>query len=73
MTAGFLYGPHSDALIGWVPIRTNVPGIDICDQMPKLARHMQHAAILHFVLGEYPVPDAFTPMTGARPLTDVIG
>src|SRR3954447_882867 len=28
---------------------------------------LQHAAILNFVLGQYPVPDTFTPMTGARP------
>ena len=33
---------------------------------------LQHAAILHFVLGQYPVPDSFTKMDGARPLTDVI-
>lgn len=34
---------------------------------------LQHAAILSFVLGEYPVPDAFTKMDDARPLTDSIG
>lgn len=34
---------------------------------------LQHAAILHFVLGEYPVPDTFTKMDGARPPTDAIG
>jgi Ferritin-like domain len=34
---------------------------------------LQHAAILRFVLGEYPVPDAFTKMDVARPLTDAIG
>jgi len=34
---------------------------------------MQHAAILHFVLGEYPVPDAFAKSAGARPVTDKIG
>ncbi|HEY1739075.1 MAG TPA: ferritin-like domain-containing protein [Acidimicrobiia bacterium] len=34
---------------------------------------MQHAAILHFVLGEYPVPDSFAQTTGARTLTDTIG
>ena len=34
---------------------------------------MQHAAILHFVLGQYPVPDAFSPLAGARPLTDYTG
>jgi len=27
---------------------------------------------LNFVLGQYPVPDTFTPMTGARPLSDTI-
>jgi hypothetical protein len=31
---------------------------------------MQHAAILNFVLGQYPVPDAFAPTNGARPPTD---
>jgi hypothetical protein len=31
---------------------------------------MQHAAILNFVLGQYPVPNAFSPLADARPLTD---
>jgi hypothetical protein len=31
---------------------------------------MQHAAILNFILGQYPVPNAFSPLAGARPLTD---
>ena len=30
----------------------------------------QHAAILYFVLGKYPVPNAFTGVSLARPLTD---
>ena len=34
---------------------------------------MQHAAVLLFVLGEYPVPDAFSPVTGARTLADYTG
>ncbi|HEX3540938.1 MAG TPA: ferritin-like domain-containing protein [Acidimicrobiales bacterium] len=34
---------------------------------------MQHAAILHFVLGDYPVPDSFAKTDGARPLSDMIG
>ena len=34
---------------------------------------MQHAAILHFLLGEYPVPDAFAKSAGARPVSDQIG
>ena len=34
---------------------------------------LQHAAILNFLLGQYPVPDAFAKSTGARPTTDKIG
>ena len=34
---------------------------------------LQHAAILNFVLGKYPVPDAFSPLVGARTLSDVSG
>ena len=34
---------------------------------------MQHAAILHFVLGQYPVPLAFSTTTNARPLSDYTG
>lgn len=33
----------------------------------------QHAAILNFVLGQYPVPNSFTPAAGARPTSDQIG
>ena len=31
---------------------------------------MQHAAILNFVLGNYPVPDPFAKTEGARPPSD---
>jgi hypothetical protein len=34
---------------------------------------MQHAAILNFVLGQYPVPDTFAKSDGARGLDDKIG
>jgi len=34
---------------------------------------LQHSAILNFLLGQYPVPNAFTPQTGARPVSDMIG
>ena len=34
---------------------------------------LQHAAILNFLLGQYPVPDSFTPQTDARPVSDTIG
>ena len=33
----------------------------------------QHAAILNFVLGQYPVPNSFTPTADARPTSDQIG
>jgi hypothetical protein len=32
---------------------------------------MQHAAILNFVLGNYPVPDAFSPTSQARSVSDL--
>lgn len=34
---------------------------------------MQHAAILNFVLGQYPVPDTFAKTDGARTTSDQIG
>ena len=34
---------------------------------------LQHAAILNFVLGQYPVPRSFSTTDGARGLTDKIG
>jgi hypothetical protein len=34
---------------------------------------LQHSAILNFILGNYPVPDAFTPTSEARPPSDKIG
>ncbi len=34
---------------------------------------MQHAAILNYVLGTYPIPDSFAQTTGARPPSDAIG
>jgi hypothetical protein len=34
---------------------------------------LQHAAILNFVLGQYPVPNAFGQTTGARVPSDAIG
>jgi Ferritin-like domain len=34
---------------------------------------MQHAAILYFALGQYPVPDAFASTDGARTTTDRVG
>jgi hypothetical protein len=33
---------------------------------------MQHAAVLAFLAGDYPVPDSFASAAGARPLDDQI-
>ena len=34
---------------------------------------MQHSAILHLILGDYPVPDTFAKVDGARGPDDIIG
>lgn len=34
---------------------------------------MQHAAVLQFMIGDYPVPDSFAGSAGARPVSDQIG
>jgi len=34
---------------------------------------LQHAAILYFLLGQYPVPDSFAKTTTARTTSDKIG
>ena len=34
---------------------------------------LQHAAILNFLLGQYPVPDSCSKKSGARPASDTIG
>ncbi len=34
---------------------------------------LQHAAILNYVLGRYPVPNAFSPTSNARPVSDYTG
>jgi hypothetical protein len=47
------------------------PGIQTAATIQPV--ELQHAAVLLFVLGEYPVPDAFAKQTGARPATDKIG
>src|SRR5205807_1696307 len=48
-----LWDMKPDAPVGirshFKPIRTRVPGIDICDQMPLLARHTDKLAIVRSV------------------------
>jgi hypothetical protein len=47
------------------------PGIQTAASIQPV--ELQHAAILNFVLGQYPVPNAFAQTTGARVPTDAIG
>ena len=46
------------------PIRTNVPGIQICEHMPQLAQMMDKLAILRSVVGSEGQHDAFQCLTG---------
>src|SRR6478752_7575934 len=48
------------------PIRTVVPGIDICDQMPLLARHTDKTAIVRSVAHRSDIhePSVYHMMTG---------
>lgn len=58
------------------PISTNVPGIDICEHMPKMARWMDRAAILRAVHhragchNEIPSFTGYESPTGMQELTD---
>ncbi len=46
------------------PIKTNVPGIEICEVFPKLAGMMDKAAVIRSVVGCHGGHDAFQCMTG---------
>ena len=46
-------------------------GINIAASIQPV--ELQHAAILSFLLGQYPVPTSFATTDGARTLTDTIG
>jgi hypothetical protein len=63
-----------------VAAQTYQAGIGVLSSSQALATaatiqpvEMQHAAILNFVLGNYPVPNAFNPTTDARPVSDLDG
>src|SRR5581483_11844180 len=51
------------------PIRTNVPGIDVCELLPRLAGMMDRFAVLRSVVGSEGRHAAFQCMTG-RPVTN---
>ena len=50
------------------PIKTNVPGIEICEQFPRLAAMMDKFAIIRSLVGSSGDHDAYQCMTG-RPRT----
>jgi hypothetical protein len=49
------------------PIDTNVPGIQICEHLPKLARLMDKCAILRSIVGASGNHDAVQCLTGRHP------
>ncbi len=46
------------------PIRTNVPGIDICEHLPRLAAHMDRFAVIRSIVGSEGHHASFQCMTG---------
>ena len=49
------------------PIPTNVPGIQICEVFPKLARLMDKAVVIRSIVGSSGRHDAFQCMSGWQP------
>jgi len=48
------------------PIKTNVPGIDICELFPQMARMMDKFAVIRSVVGSAGDHDAYQCMTGRK-------
>lgn len=46
------------------PIRTKVPGIDVCEHLPRMAAMMDRLAIIRSIIGSEGRHDAFQCMTG---------
>ena len=46
------------------PIRTNVPGLDICEHLPRLATHMDRFAVIRSLVGSEGHHSAFQCVTG---------
>jgi len=51
----------------WRPIETNVPGIEICEALPKLARIADKLAIVRSLVGNQAGHDAIQVFTGHHP------
>src|SRR5437660_8876837 len=48
----------------FTPIKTNVPGIEICELMPRLARSMDKWALIRSIVGATGGHDAIQCLTG---------
>jgi hypothetical protein len=46
------------------PIRTKVPGLEICEHLPLLAKCMDKAAVIRSIVGAFDDHDAFQCLTG---------
>ena len=55
------------------PIKTNVPGIDICEHFPKLARMMDKLILIRSITGSSGDHDAYQCMTGRRRTPQLAG
>jgi hypothetical protein len=55
------------------PIRTNVPGITICEHFPTLARMMDRLAIIRSLVGSDGAHDAYQCMTGRKKTAQKVG
>lgn len=51
----------------WRPIATNVPGIEICEAFPQLARRMDRMAIIRSLVGNQSGHDAVQVFNGHNP------
>jgi Protein of unknown function (DUF1501) len=51
----------------WRPIATNVPGIEICEAFPRLARNMDKLAIIRSLVGNQAGHDAIQVFNGHHP------
>ena len=53
-------GPHR-------PINTNVPGVEICEHFPQMARMMDKFTVIRSLVGAQSGHDAFQCYTGRKP------
>ncbi len=48
------------------PIRTNVPGLDVCEHLPRLAKMMDRFTVIRSLVGSEGAHSAFQCVTGGR-------